>query len=148
MSTDWLDPAPVQVLYEFDGPRIYTCRDGNGNLFLAYQCGEERGLLRFLMAPFSDSQEWELTNGHTDLRNALTQARGWVFDLDYHWRPLRCWKVDVGNLPTRILPAPGVMLYRHLPALINLLRPRPGAGETTLEPVRSFPAPYFYGTVA
>lgn len=46
-SNTWLDLEPVRVLYEFDGPRIFTCRDSAGNLFLAYQCGEEDQVMRF-----------------------------------------------------------------------------------------------------
>jgi hypothetical protein len=35
---NWPDPWPVNVLYDFDGPRIFTCKDRAGSLYLAYRC--------------------------------------------------------------------------------------------------------------
>lgn len=32
--------APLQVLYEFDGPRIFSLSSREGNLLLAYLCDE------------------------------------------------------------------------------------------------------------
>ena len=52
ISGAWLNLEPVRVLYDFDGPRIFTCKDVNGTLFLAYQCGEDRETMRFLIVPF------------------------------------------------------------------------------------------------
>ena len=31
---------PVEVLYEFDGPRVFTLRDSEGELNLAYWSGQ------------------------------------------------------------------------------------------------------------
>jgi hypothetical protein len=113
VSVDWLDPEPVEVLYEYDGPRIFTCRDRDGWLFLVYQCGEKRDTLRFLAVPFSEGQVWGLTRGHSSLLDALLQSRARVIDLGKDWRCLRCWEVDIGTIPAHVLPAPGVMLWAH-----------------------------------
>src|SRR5262249_42930672 len=137
VSADWLDPRPVEVLYEYDGPRIFTCRDRGGRLFLAYQCGEDRDGLRFLVVPFSEGQVWGLTRGHASLLDALLQSRARLIDVGNDWRPLRCWDVDIGSIPPRVLPAPGVMLWAHLTPIVRDALPRAGAGETLLAPVRS-----------
>ena len=42
---------PVEVLYEFDGPRIFTIRDADGELDLAYWSDEEQGVARYVVVP-------------------------------------------------------------------------------------------------
>jgi hypothetical protein len=118
----WLDLDPVRVLYEFDGPRIFTCKDVDGSLFLAYQCGEERDLMRFLVVPFSSGRERELTEGQINLRDALANPTAWIFDLNFQWQTLRAWQVDVNSLPSNVLPKPGVMLWRHLRPCIRIMQ--------------------------
>lgn len=116
---DWLDFEPVTVLYEYDGPRIFTCKDVTDQLFLAYRCGRDRETIRFVVVPFSEDLERQLVTGDINLRDALTRPRTWVFDLNKQWQPIRCWRVNSGELPPRVLPRPGVMLYAHLTPVMN-----------------------------
>lgn len=116
----WLNVEPVRVLYDFDGPRIFVCKDVPGiNDYLAYQCGEEPGKMRFLVVPFSEHSERKLTNGELNLHDALMRPRAWIFDLDYQWNVTGSWEIQVENLPPRCVPQPGVMLWSHLPPRIK-----------------------------
>ena len=110
----WLDLQPVRVLYEFDGPRIFTCKDGFGKLFLAYQCGESIDIMRFLIVPFSDDSERRLTEGELDLHDVLVRPNARIMDVDFDWTITQTWQVDVANLPADCIPRPGVMLWSHL----------------------------------
>src|SRR5262245_28550919 len=91
-AADWLDFEPVKVLYDFDGPKIFTCKARSRDLFLAFQCDEEGEVTRFLVVPFSEDLERRLTEGKMNVRDALTRLPSWVFDLGGDWKPLRCWK--------------------------------------------------------
>jgi hypothetical protein len=130
----WLLPIPIRTLYEFDGPRIFLCKDVPGNLYLAYQCGEDREVMRFLVVPCTVDLERRLTAGETDVRDALTRPRGWLFDFGKDWSALRCWKVNIDDLPPRTLPEPGVMLWAHLQPVMNVMMVRPCSAETVIAP--------------
>ena len=113
-SPEFVIVKPVEVLYEFDGPRIFTCRDHAGASYLAYQCGEEKNLMRFLIVPFDDGAERRLTNGEDSLRDALMSERAWIFDVDFKWNIVGSWCISVDDLPEKCIPRPGVMLWSHL----------------------------------
>ena len=105
----WLDFEPVEILYEFDFPRIYTCKDATGNLYLVYSCAEDRNGIRYLVVPCDELTVERLLTGGLNLRDALTKFRAWIFDVDNSWNPVRAWKVGID-----LIPLPGVMLYSHL----------------------------------
>jgi hypothetical protein len=126
VPASWLSFEPTRVLYEFDGPKIFTCRDATGQLYLAYQCDEDREALRFLVVPFSEDLERRLTAGAIDVRDALSRPQAWLFDLGNDGSPLRCWQVDVEGLPPDVLPKPGVLLWADLPPIISSPTPGPG----------------------
>jgi hypothetical protein len=116
---DWLDLEPVRVLYEYDGPRIFTCKGAAGNLLLAYLCSEDRTRRRFLLVPFDTGLEQQLPSGRIDLRSALTRSPTWIVDVGNDWRPLTMWAVVVNDVPADVLPRPGVMLWANLPPIGN-----------------------------
>jgi len=124
MSADWLDLKPIRVLYDFDGPKIFTCKDQTGQPFLAFQCSVDRSTMRYLVVPFGDGLETRLTNGDINVRDALTRPKMWVFDLDNSWQPVRCWRVSVDDLPSHLLPRPGAALRNG--------SDRPGCNETRI----------------
>ena len=119
-NPDWLDLEPIEVLYDFDGPRIFICKDGPGNTYLAYLCGDDRNTVRYLVVPCSDSLKERLISGKINLRDALSQGKAWVFDLDNDWKPRSASRVNVDDLPEDALPEPGVMLYAHLTPIVKL----------------------------
>lgn len=116
-SGAWLDPRPMRVLYEFDGPRMFVCSDRQGTPYLAYQCGEDESAMRFLIVPSGDALEHALARGEIDVRSALMRGSAWLFDLDYQWAVLHTWQVDTADLPEDCIPKAGVMLWPHLAPL-------------------------------
>jgi hypothetical protein len=113
--SQWLDFEPVEILYEFDYPLLYTCKDAAGELFMVYMCGEDKNGVRYLVVPCRDELDKKLVAGQVDVREALYQSPAWIFDLDNNWEPLRAWSVAIDDLPPNAIPRPGLMLYAHLP---------------------------------
>lgn len=64
---------PVRVLDETDGPSLFTARDVDGQLLLAYKCGEDRTAEQFLLVPTSNRIVEAIENDVLTLRDALTQ---------------------------------------------------------------------------
>lgn len=129
---NWLDFQPVRVLYDYDGPKIFTCRDITDQLCLAVQCSADRDTMRHIVVPFSESLEWQLTRGDINVRDVLlARPRMWVFDLNNQWIPVRCWRVRPDDLPPRVLPKPGVMLWPDLQPVMSQTVARPAATQET-----------------
>jgi hypothetical protein len=141
-QANWLTFEPLRILYEFDVPYIFICSDVPGNTYLAYLCGRDQQEVRYLVVPCSEDLERRLVTGDINLRDALTQYRAWLFDLDNQWNPLRAWKVNVDSLPADVLPKPGVMIYAHLPPVANPLKARPWANEVEMVYDPPTPSPW------
>lgn len=133
VSVDWLNPEPIRVLYDFDGPKIFICEDAKGSPFLAYQCSEEKGVMRFLFVPCTSGLEFALTEGLADLRGALSKEPSWVVDIDYDMKAIRGWMVNVDRLPASVLPKRGVMLWRHLTPTTDMVTPRNATSQTVIK---------------
>jgi hypothetical protein len=131
-NANWLTFEPIRILDEFDIPCAFVCKDTPGNTYLAYLCGQDRQGVRYLVVPCSDDLERELVTGKINLRDALTKNRAWIFDLNTHWDPVRAWRISVDDLPANILPNPGVMLYAHLPRVVNAMTARPWANDVEI----------------
>jgi hypothetical protein len=131
VPADWLCLEPVAVLYDFDGPTIFTCKDVDGKLYLAYQCSEAPGRMRFLVVPFSEESVRRLSIGDLNLHDALMRPRACLIDLDYQGDVLAAWETLPENLPPKAIPAPGVMLWSHLTPKIVENVPRPGSTSMT-----------------
>jgi len=126
---DWLVFDPIEVLDEFDFPRIFTCKDISGDIYLAYNCGYDRNGLRFLVVPSEDSLVLRLVEGKVNLRDALSNKRAWIFDLNKKWEPVSAMCVDVDKLPFDMLPRPGTMLYSWLDPIIVQNQRRPSTSD-------------------
>ncbi len=121
--TDWArlgNLDPVEVLLEYDGPRIFTCNNQEGDLLLAFQCSEDDEHLRFVLAPFNDRLLGSLTSGKITLRNAILQPQVFLADVGDGWRVKRAWKMDSAAIPKEILPKPGTMLWPHLEPILRV----------------------------
>ncbi|AMV24593.1 hypothetical protein VT84_09370 [Gemmata sp. SH-PL17] len=110
---------PATVLYEYDGPRIFTC-DVGGKLFLAYQCGEDEKRLRFLLVPTTSYAIWTLVKGYQDLRSMIAVKGARLVDLAYDGETQSYWDVSVLDIPHDVLPKHGVMLW---PQHASIVRP-------------------------
>lgn len=108
--------VPREVLYEFDGPRLFTFATQAG-LFLAYLCDETQGSFRHIVVPTSDKMVHQLKEGSCPVRAALVQeASAWIADMDGVGQFKNVWNVGrlgdvLRNLPDDVLPVEGVTLY-------------------------------------
>jgi hypothetical protein len=112
--------APVEVLYEFDGPRIFSLSSRSGDLLLAYLCDEAPDRLNFLLAPSSTGSIERLRTGQLGVRDALDQAWIWVVSCDRQWRIIGAKISSFDALPESALPKEGTpLLPEHIPLLVT-----------------------------
>lgn len=110
----------VEILYEFDGPRIFTVRDADGALNLAYWSDEDEADTRYVVVPTSARILDELREGALSVFDALNQPRCWICDVSIDGRPIACHLVDFEAIPGDALPGRGTMLWPTLEPLIAL----------------------------
>ena len=134
ISPSWLDFKPATVLYHYDGPKTFICKDPADNIYLVHWCDEDNDVIRFIVVPFSDTLLDDLTSGEIDVREALSRPpRAWIFDLNDDWVPITAWRVNIDDLPQNVLPRPGVMLWKHLKPVISRISLR--SASTNIETV-------------
>ena len=112
--------TPSEVLYEFEGPCIFTAQTAHGATVLAYLSEdlEEEGRLRYIVATTSDRTVHELKHGVISVREALDRGSLWMVDFNYDYRPERAFSVRSNQLPNDAMPLRGTMLWSSLePAL-------------------------------
>lgn len=107
---------PEEVLYDFDGPQIFTFYSKLGQLCLAFLCEEFEDFERFLVVPVRPSDVEALKSGGMTLRDALTRSWMWVVDRSFSEQIARIWSVTEQDLPAEALPLPGVLLQLRAPA--------------------------------
>lgn len=110
------DLKPLEVLYDFDGPCIFTARLPFGALVLVYLCEdfEETQRLRHIVTTTSARVIERLTLGRIPTHEALTSGSMWLVDTGYDGKPLEAFWVEPGMLPEDALPEPDVMLWAEL----------------------------------
>ena len=112
---------PVEVLYQFECPCIYTSFLPSGSLVLAYLAEEleQEGLFRYLLSTTSDATVSELKSGVVSVREALLRGSLWLVDVGVNdLLPVTALRIGADQLPIDALPAPGTMLLPELePAL-------------------------------
>lgn len=102
------------VLYEFDGPRLFTLLDADGELNLVYWSDEDDRLSRFVVVPTTAGIVDSLRTGGSTVFDALNQPRSWICDVSHEGHLQQCLRVNFDDIPRDALPALGTML---LPAL-------------------------------
>lgn len=131
--------VPEEILYDFDGPRIFTARNRYGDILLAFQCDEDETVSRFVVVPCDATLVDALKVGRRSVRDALAQPWTWVVDQP-HGQPVRgAWRAQLASIPKVLLPGESVML---LPAMEPLMRQpvTPHAASPRKGPPRQFPA--------
>jgi len=113
------DFTPDRVLYDFDGPRIFTLKNDLGE-FLAYLCDEWERVSRYLLVPTSPAIIKSLESGCKTVREALNQPWLWVVDVAFDGKPEQAWKSDLASIPDDVLPKPSVMLWPCLQPLLSV----------------------------
>jgi hypothetical protein len=111
---------PLEVLYDFDGPRTFTHLDRDGQLCLAHWCDEGQEGMRFLIVPFTEQLVRKLKDGESSLLDALNQPRLWAVDVTHSGELREAWAARLADLPQDVLPLPGTMLLPSLEPLLSL----------------------------
>lgn len=111
---------PEEALYEFDGPRIFTFRDQDKELFLAYWSDEDDDFNRFVVVPTSSAILTSLKSGEMSVREALNQPRCWLCDVAHVGTLEKCQRIEFSQVPEECLPAIGTMLLPELEPLLTL----------------------------
>lgn len=105
--------APSEVLYDFDGPRIFSAQSPLGDL-LCFLVDDDGAELRFIAAPTNPDILAKLKDGIRSVRDALDQPWVWFVDLGYDGQPRAAWRGTLTDAPADALPGKGVMLWPHL----------------------------------
>lgn len=111
---------PVEILYEFDGPRIFTFLDADEAPNLAYWSDEDENHTRYVVVPTNKGIVDNLRNGVLSVFDALEQPRCWICDAAPDGKLIGCFLVDFGAIPKDALPARSVMLWPSLEPLLSL----------------------------
>lgn len=109
-----------EILYEFDGPCIFTSTASNGGQLLAYLVEEvdDDAVLRYLVAATTAETILSLKAGTTTVRDALMVGWIWVCDLSFEWEVKHVYAPPHHMIPEDMLPAAGTLLWPELePAL-------------------------------
>jgi hypothetical protein len=110
--------APVDVLIDIDGPRLFTARTAEDETLLVYQCAEEGGRMAWVAVPTEAGLVDALREGRLPLLDALRQPWGWLITQAFDGTIERAVRVRVDDLPAAALPAPGVTLVAPEPPFL------------------------------
>ena len=107
--------TPSEVLYEFEGPCIFTAKTTNDTIVLAYLSEdlEDEKCLRYIIATTSEKTIDKLKRCVISVRDALIEGSLWLVDFDYKYRPMRAFSVRSEQLPDDAMPLYETKL-RHL----------------------------------
>ena len=117
---------PHEVLYDFDGPRTFTCFDAKGGLCLAHWSDEDRRAIRYLVVPVTESSIQKLKTGEMSLREALDHPRLSLVEVMHTGEVIDAWQVKMDDLPEDAVPRPGTLLWPSLESRL-VLHPRSDA---------------------
>lgn len=106
--------APVEILYEFDGPCIFTAKIPTG-LVLLYLAEElEDETLRFIASPCAQKTIAGLLEGALSVRDALELGSMFVVEMNQRREPQAAFRLADGGAPDSVLPEPSTMLLPEL----------------------------------
>ncbi|MBA2662669.1 MAG: hypothetical protein H0U74_10270 [Bradymonadaceae bacterium] len=127
--------SPEGVLYEFDGPCIFTARTPERSLILAYLSTELEDApdspLRFVVVTTSEPTVDALKQGVVSVREALARGSAWLVDMDKSYKPIRAFSVTLEALPEEALPADATMLWPELEPALRVRLEGPDGTETS-----------------
>jgi hypothetical protein len=129
---------PDDVLYEFDGPRIFISINGYGDKFLVYQCAEQESLCRYVVVPAAEELLQNLRTGLMTMRDALSQPWTWLVEKLHSGQVTRARKINIRDLPQNALPRPGTLLLPSLRPFLSLrmVGEKLGAGTVPASVIR------------
>lgn len=121
VSTDRFKPfVPVEVLDEYDGPRLFTLNDSELELNLAYWSDADETACRYIVVPTTQRIVSALRKGSISVFDALNQPRCWLCDVTHQGDLTACTRVAFESVPRDSLPGIGTMLLPTLEPLLTL----------------------------
>lgn len=105
---------PIEVLYEFDGPRIFTVSDSEGGLNLAYWSDEDDRIARYVVVPTTRTIVDSLHSGAITVFQALNQPCCWLCDVAHDGTLVDCRRTEFDDIPRDALPAVDALLLPSL----------------------------------
>jgi hypothetical protein len=132
------DLRPTEVLFEFEEPLTFVCRDREGQMLLAHNLCAESFVSRYLVSVTDERVIDDLKAGRLDVLGALRQPRCWIVDFGPDWEIRGLWFIAFDKVPKDHLPNPGAMLTPDLDPLfrLRLVGPGVGPGRTSAADVR------------
>ncbi|MGH7294456.1 MAG: DUF6575 domain-containing protein, partial [Polyangiaceae bacterium] len=103
----------VETYVYYDEPRLFFCRNGAGQHFLAAWVGDDATSSQWLYVPVSAPRMKQIRGGAIELRVAFSEAEdGLVFEVRNPLRegPATASAIDCARIDTTWLPAPGAKL--------------------------------------
>jgi hypothetical protein len=100
------DHSVAEVLYEFDGPRIFTTAAA-GLMCLWYESGEDEATntVRYLVAPTDAKLVSQLKTGRKTVYDALAQPWLWIVDADAARNAIHSWVIHgLDEVPAHAKP--------------------------------------------
>lgn len=130
--------APVDILFEFEEPLTFICKDPDDQPLLAHHLAAEDRISRYLVAITDNRIIQELRAGRLDLLSALQQPRCWIADTTSDWVIVNLWLVPFDRVPKDHLPTPGTMITPELDPVfrLRLVGPGVGPGNTSTADIR------------
>jgi len=99
----------VEVLYDFDGPRVFKCLEPDGAPLLAYVCDETDTGTRLLVVPTNQETIEGVKSGRIALLTALDQPWVWLVERDGYDKTLSVSRIALSEVPPLNLPQPGAL---------------------------------------
>jgi len=125
------DYRMTEVLYDFDGPRIFTAQTSLG-FMLFYLADAQIESNYYIAAPTSDSIITLLKSGVRAMRDALNQPWVWFVQTRSDGTPVAAWQGTLADAPADALPQPGIMLWSHLEPVFALRALGDGLAEGSI----------------
>jgi hypothetical protein len=98
-----LSIEPIEILYSYDGPAIFTARVGFFDA-LFYKFDEFDDSDFFLVVPIGKETLASLREGTLSLRGALESDNAWVIETHRDLSILRWWSISNSMFPAKRLP--------------------------------------------
>jgi hypothetical protein len=105
---------PTEVLFEFEEPLTFVCRERDEQMLLAHSLWAGAGGSRYLVAVTDPGIIDDLKAGRLDVLEALRQPRCWIVDFGPGWEIQQLWLIPFDKVPKEMRPRPGAMLCPEL----------------------------------
>lgn len=109
------------MLDEYDGPRLFTVCNSDGELHLAYWSDEDDQITRYVVVPTNCNILQSLKSGAMSVFDALNQPHTWICDLTKNGDIAHCKSISFHEIPSENLPERTAMLWPSLEPLVRQL---------------------------